>query len=110
MRALSLQDAILFAVGAVAMSAVVAIGGCQSTGQIATNASNFSATTTNAVVCATATTAKATLALSATDMAVINAALAACTASNQGQSINDISTAPAILAAVAILQQASFKL
>jgi hypothetical protein len=53
-----------------------------------------------------ASTAKATLALSARQTAVVNAALAACAAANNSQSVTDVTAFPPLIAARARLEQA----
>ena len=83
-----------------------ALAGCASIGQIAADASNFSVTATGGGICAGASTAKATLALSAKQTAVVNAALASCAATNNGQSVTDVTAFPALIAAMATLEQA----
>ena len=83
-----------------------ALAGCASIGQIAADASNFSVTATGGEICAAASTAKATLALSADETAGVNAALASCAATNNGQSVTDVTAFPALIAAVATLEQA----
>jgi hypothetical protein len=95
-------------VTAIAAAAFAAIGlaGCAATGQIATSVSALSPTTTGGGICAVASTAKATLPLSADQTAVVNAALASCAAANNGQSVTDVSGFPALIAAVATLDQA----
>ncbi len=58
------------------------------------------------MICAAASTAKATLALSARQTAVVNAALPACAAANNGQSLTDVTAFPPLIAAMARLEQA----
>ncbi len=91
---------------AAAAFAAIALAGCASTGQIAADASNFSVTATGGVICTAASTAKATLALSAEQTAVVNAALASCAATNNGQSVTDVTAFPPLIAAMATLEQA----
>jgi len=95
------------AIAAAAFAAIaIALAGCASIGQIAADASNFSVTTTGGGICAAASTAKATLALSADETAGVNAALASCAATNNGQSVTDVTAFPALIAAMATLEQA----
>jgi hypothetical protein len=58
------------------------------------------------VTSASAATAKAALALGVKQTAVVNAALASCVATNNGQSMTDVTAFPALIAATATLGQA----
>jgi hypothetical protein len=89
---------------AAAALAAIALAGCTAIGQIATNASTLSATTTGGAICA-ASTAQATLTLSAKQTAVVNPALASCAATSNGQSATVLTAVAALLVAVATLQQ-----
>ena len=93
-------------VPAIAALEAAALAGCATTGQIAVDASNFSVTATGGEICAGTSTAKATLALSAEQTAIVNAALASCAAINNGQSVTDVTAFPPLIAAVATLEQA----
>jgi hypothetical protein len=90
---------------AAAALAAIALANCTTIGQIATNVSTSSATTTGGAICAAASTAKATLTLSAKQTAVFNPALASCAATSNGRSATVVTAVPALLAGVATLQQ-----
>ena len=70
----------------------------------------MSPTANGGVICAGASTVKATLALSAEQTAVVNAALASCAATNNGQSVTDVTVPAALISAGVVLQQAGYKL
>ena len=90
---------------AAAALAATALADCTTIGQIATNVSTLSATTTGGAICAAASKAKATLTLSAKRTAVVNLALASRAATGNGQSATVVTAVPALLATVATLQQ-----
>jgi hypothetical protein len=90
------------AVAAPTLEAAALTGGAS----IAADASNVSVTATGREICAGASTATATLALSADEAAVVHAALASCAATNKGQPVTVVTAFPARVAAVATLEQA----
>jgi hypothetical protein len=66
----------------------------------------LSPTANGGEICAGASTVKATLALSADETAVVNAALPSRAAANNGQSVTDVTAFSTPIAAMARLKQA----
>ncbi len=70
----------------------------------------MSPTANGGVICVGALAVKATLASSAEQTAVVNAALASYPATNNGQSVTEATVPAALISAGVVLQSAGYKL
>jgi hypothetical protein len=92
-------------------ASALALAGCAANGSLATSPGQISIATTTAAVCTGLATAQVTpLGLSSKQQGIVNAGVAACSATSEGTNMTSATAAPAIFAAAAVLVQAGYKL